>query len=234
MTVEERLGAGESLPHPIVRLAAAVGDVVAAVAGQPAAELGEFARTLREVGANPVTKAAPRSAEMVPALRHLPGALAAVDVASPSVLREEICAALGHAAWSSYYARSAWSAPFVDDLAVGLLAGPGAPLACDGLALGLFLQGPHTDYPPHAHAAVEVYVVVGGRAGFQCGAHAPFRVAGSGSVVLHHSDQAHAISTAEAPLLAVYARQGDVTAPPWYRRDMSDDDEPRSRPPLRN
>ena len=231
----ESLGAGGSLQHPIARLADALAGALDAAAGaQPAAaaELGAFAGQLRELGTQPVSRAPRRPPAVVPALRHLPAALAAVDVASPPALGEATCAAVGHAAWSSYYARSAWSAPFVADLAVGQLAGPGAPHACDGLALGLFLQGPRTNYAPHAHAAAEVYVVVGGQAAFQSGAHAPFRTAAPGSVVLHRSDQAHAIATGDAPLLAVYAWRGDVTAPPWYRRDMAADDEPRRHPPL--
>lgn len=145
---------------------------------------------------------------------------------------DAVPAAIGHAEWSTYYAPSPWSAPFVDELALGALVGPHAPTHADGLAWGLFLQAPRTECPPHAHAAAEVYVPVAGEAAFSSGASAPFVRQRPGDAVVHDPDVAHAISTGGSPLLAVFAWRGDVTAPPWNRRDMADTDEPRTYPPL--
>lgn len=204
-----------------------------AARAQPAeaAELAAFADLLSGRPAAPSRRRA-RAALTVPGLRHLPRALAALDAAPPSSLGEAATAALGHAAWSSYYARSDWSAAFVDELAVGALVGPGAPRPAEALALGLFVQGPHTVYPPHAHPAEEVYAVLTGEPAFQSGAGAPFTPRPAGSIVRHPGDVAHAIETGESPLLAVYAWRGDITGPPWYRQDMADDGQPRFHPPV--
>lgn len=196
-----------------------------------AAELDAFADLLVDHHADSST-GRPRAPLTVPGLRHLPLALAALDAVPRSPLGDAVEPALGHAAWSSFYARSEWSAAFVDELAVGVLVGPGAPRPSWALILGLFLQGPHTRYPPHAHAADEVYAIVAGEPAFQSGAHAPFQPQPAGSVVLHPGGLPHAITTGDSPLLAVYAWRGETCAPPWYRRDMADDGEPRIHPPL--
>lgn len=173
-----------------------------------------------------------RAPSTVPGLRHLPLALSALDATPRSPLGAAVAPTVGQAAWSTFYARSEWSVPFVDELAVGVLIGPDGPRPATGFTLGLFLQGPHTVYPPHAHAAAEVYAVVAGEADFQSGAHVRSQPRPAGSVVVHPSELPHAITTGADPLLAVYAWRGEVAAPPWYRRDMADEAEPRLHPPL--
>ena len=48
--------------------------------------------------------------------------------------------------------------------------GPDGRLWHDEVILGLFVLGPHTVYPPHAHPAEEFYVVLSGAPEWQVGA----------------------------------------------------------------
>jgi hypothetical protein len=49
------------------------------------------------------------------------------------------------------------------------VVGSRAPIYAADVTLGLFLQSPHTAYPPHGHEAPELYIVLGGSAEFYGG-----------------------------------------------------------------
>jgi mannose-6-phosphate isomerase-like protein (cupin superfamily) len=125
------------------------------------------------------------------------------------------------AAWTTFYAQSEWSTGFIDDFAVGVLVGPDGPYVCQRVVVGLLLLGPHSNYPPHAHPAVEVYRVLSGGGEFQVGAQGGFRRRQPGSVVVHRSDELHAIRTGHPPLFALYVWVGDLAGRIWHGDDMT-------------
>lgn len=88
-------------------------------------------------------------------------------------------------------------------------------LASDRVHIGLTLLAPDTAYPPHAHPATEVYLVIAGTALWQAGADivAP-RL--PGSIVLHPSSVPHAMTTKSEPLLAIWTWRGDLISPSVY------------------
>lgn len=89
------------------------------------------------------------------------------------------------------------------------LAGPRGMIADNDVGFGLYLQQRDTVYPSHWHSAVEDYLVVSGTALWQIDdgdfiAHAP------GTHIVHASNQPHATTTAQDPVLAMWFWQGDI------------------------
>ncbi len=79
-----------------------------------------------------------------------------------------------------------------------------APLySSDQIYVGVVLQGPHINYPPHVHRAAEIYWTVAGHAEWQKGDewshHEPE------SVLLHEPGVRHATITNESTLLMLFA-----------------------------
>ena len=178
-------------------------------AGAPAAPL---VAGLRTVGTALPARTSRRVAP-VPALRHLPAALAGADHADP--LAAALRGTVGLAAWDSYYALAdGWAAPFVDGFASGGLIGPDGPWVSDTVQLATALYAPGLVYPPHGHASVEAYLVIAGHAtcsiGGVCGTVA------AGDVVVHAADEVHAyqVST-DGPLWLAWVRTGTLSAPVW-------------------
>lgn len=90
-----------------------------------------------------------------------------------------------------------------------VLVGPEEPVRADDMLFGLYMQAPNTDYPSHAHAAVEYYAVLSGEADWERNrdGYAPQP---PGSCILHASYQWHAMRTGCDPLLAIWAWTGDL------------------------
>lgn len=142
-------------------------------------------------------------------------------------------AALGafpYAWWSEFYEEAHWSKSFVSRFATGECIGPTGRFRSDSIILGLFILGPDTHYPAHAHAAEEFYIVVAGEAEFQTGATSDFIAKCQGDIVLHGSNVSHAIRTSSRPMFAIYGWRGALDEPSWYRDNMADESEPRKFP----
>jgi quercetin dioxygenase-like cupin family protein len=77
------------------------------------------------------------------------------------------------------------------------------------------LIAPETRYPPHAHPAIETYLVIAGTALWSLGT-APGAAQPPGALILHPSGEAHAMRTQAEPLLAIWSWRGDVTSPSVY------------------
>jgi len=95
------------------------------------------------------------------------------------------------------------------------LVGPDGLAISDELRFGLYLQAPDTLYPPHRHAAEELYFVVSGTAEWQKD-DAPFAPREPGTLIHHVPWQDHATTTHGEPLLAMWAWFGDLN-PQSYR-----------------
>lgn len=98
---------------------------------------------------------------------------------------------------------------FKDRFAYVELAGPRGMIANSDISFGLYLQQRDTVYPSHWHSAIEDYLVVSGTALWQVDdedfvAHTP------GTHIAHASNQPHATTTQQDPLLALWFWQGDI------------------------
>ncbi|HEY2111625.1 MAG TPA: dimethylsulfonioproprionate lyase family protein [Dongiaceae bacterium] len=85
----------------------------------------------------------------------------------------------------------------------------------DRLLLGPTLIAPSTHYPPHAHPAIETYLVIA-RTALWSLAGAVAAAQPPGALILHPSAMAHAMQTGAEPLLAIWSWRGDVTSPSVY------------------
>ncbi|MEM7189082.1 MAG: dimethylsulfonioproprionate lyase family protein [Pseudomonadota bacterium] len=101
-------------------------------------------------------------------------------------------------------------------LAAGLFAGQIGYHSNPPARLGLFLLGPGVYYPPHQHAAEEIYYCAAGSLTLQHGTDGtPFDLK-AGELSVTPSHRVHALSTGDTPCLLIYAWAGDVTAPAWW------------------
>jgi quercetin dioxygenase-like cupin family protein len=97
----------------------------------------------------------------------------------------------------------------------------------------LFILGPGTTYPAHAHPAEEFYIVLAGSPEFQVGANNTFERQRLGSIVLHHSEVSHSIRTKAEPFFAIFGWRGDIEARSWYRDDMANSNDHKRYPTIR-
>ncbi|WP_170480004.1 dimethylsulfonioproprionate lyase family protein [Ruegeria arenilitoris] len=128
----------------------------------------------------------------VRALRHAPKVFGASVPPSLDGLRQAAFSAFGYVNWAEFYAENNWSRPFLSEFANGEGVGPDGVLTNHEVILGLFLMGPNTYYPPHAHPAEEFYVVLSGDASFQVGTGGQPNRKHQGDVVVHRKNEVHA------------------------------------------
>lgn len=218
--------------HPLLTLARLTGRHLANVevrASEPGADRALRDRFvadllgLRDLGAND----RPPSGGVVRGLRHAPAALGSISTsASEGKLERQLVHAardaFGHVRWSEFYAPDPWSAAFLPEFANGEGIGPDGALRCDTLILGLFVLGPDTLYPTHAHPAEEFYLCLSGTPSFQIGVGEPFHPLDPGQVAWHGSNVSHAICTGHEPFMAVFGWRGAIGERSWYRDDMAD------------
>lgn len=116
--------------------------------------------------------------------------------------------------WSYSYPARADAADLADRIAFAELIGPDGPLSAPDCRVGFTLIAHSTFYPFHRHPAVELYLVIAGKAQWMT----PDReqVVPPGGFVLHRVNQPHAMRTSDETLLALYAWHGDIDAPSVY------------------
>jgi len=90
------------------------------------------------------------------------------------------------------------------------LAGPKGMIASDDVSFGLYLQARDTIYPSHWHEAVEHYLVLSGTADWQMD-DAQYVRRKPGEAFVHQSNQRHATTTRDEPLLALWFWQGNIS-----------------------
>ncbi|MFO1055737.1 MAG: dimethylsulfonioproprionate lyase family protein [Dongiaceae bacterium] len=151
----------------------------------------------------------------LPACSHLAAALAAGRAGPEAALAQAIAALAPALAWTYGYPARAGQPGLSAAIAFTQIVGPAGLLRSERLRVGLTLIAPGTDYPAHAHPAVETYLVVSGAALWRLGEQ-PSRVEPPGSLIFHPGGMAHAMRTWGEPLLAVYSWSGDVLSPSVY------------------
>ena len=126
-------------------------------------------------------------------------------------------------AFGAYARGSAWYTPptyrdagldpaFFDNYGVVKFMGPGTDLPGRGVAGGATLQGPNIFYPPHAHPARELYIVLSGTGEWLRGTEGWTKRA-PGSFIVHSSMQQHAMRTGGEPILTLWFWLGDLDTP---------------------
>ena len=88
--------------------------------------------------------------------------------------------------------------------------GPKGMIASNKISFGLYLQARNTVYPSHWHEAVEHYLVLSGTADWQMD-DAPYVSRKPGEAFVHASNQRHATTTYDEPLLALWFWQGNIS-----------------------
>ncbi len=96
-------------------------------------------------------------------MRWLDQALA-IAAAATRPLVDEVVAAAGTLAWGQTYAAGDLGERFLERYGWSELIGLRGPIASDRLACGVLLLGPEIEYPPHSHAAEEIYLPLAGTA----------------------------------------------------------------------
>ncbi len=89
------------------------------------------------------------------------------------------------------------------------LAGPEGILPSTDVNFGLYLQQRDTAYPSHWHCAEEDYLVLSGTAMWQID-NDEFVAQPPGTHICHASNQPHATTTQQEPMLAMWFWQGDI------------------------
>lgn len=151
-----------------------------------------------------------RPARPLPVLSFLPDATAAADPSTVDLVRL-FEAANRHLRWDQTYSAAEVGAAFLEKYGWTELIGRSGPVAGQDMAVGALLLGPDTEYPPHRHAAEEIYVPLTGPSLWMQGRE-EWVIQPSGEPIYHRPWLPHAIRTRSAPLLAVYLWRGrDLT-----------------------
>jgi dimethylpropiothetin dethiomethylase len=186
------------LSQTLTALVLAAADAYGATGDKHALAAAARLRTVTAVPAPPPVGAQP------PALKDLAAGLAAMPEGRLSDL---VRAAAADVTWTG----GVFKMPdgFAGRYAFVEIVGPDGMVACPKLRFGLYLQSPDTYYPPHDHAAEELYLVIGGSARWQKEDGAFFD-APPGALIHHQPHQRHAMETAADPLLALWIWTGDL------------------------
>lgn len=185
-------------------LAARLDTLVAAAAEAYAATGDARARALAQtLRPPPAAYRLPQQSEQ-PALACLEAAL---DALPPGPLARPLRAVAPFVPWTvgdfkmpaSFAGRSA----YVEILGPDGFGGP------ETLRFGLYVQTPESFYPPHNHAAEELYFVLSGTARWQKDDGEPMPQP-PGTLIVHGPWQRHAMRTGAEPLLAMWAWTGDL------------------------
>jgi len=128
-------------------------------------------------------------------------------VAETRPLVDALVAAAGDLAWDQTYSTEDLGAGFLDRYGWSELIGLRGPIASDRIACGVLLLGPEIEYPPHRHAAEEIYLPLSGTALWLRGEEG-WRQRRPGELIHHPSGIAHAMRTGPEPMLALYLWHG--------------------------
>ncbi|MGD1868447.1 MAG: dimethylsulfonioproprionate lyase family protein [Neomegalonema sp.] len=145
----------------------------------------------------------------VPALAHLPMHFPTdAATAEGSALAAAVVEAADQIAWNLTYDEDLVGADFLARYGWFELLGPSGHFVDETLVAFIGYWGPGLRYPWHKHASREIYAVVDGRALFERESAAA-REMGPGGVSPHAAWEAHALRTADAPVLALALQAGE-------------------------
>ncbi|MDU8927221.1 dimethylsulfonioproprionate lyase family protein [Alisedimentitalea sp. MJ-SS2] len=124
-----------------------------------------------------------------------------------------VLAAAPHLEWQQSYDQDQVGADFLNGYGWFNLVSPDGPYSTDSLRISVGYWEQNLTYPPHRHAAEELYCTLAGSARFETEGRDPL-IATPGTLIHHSSNQLHSFSMPDAPLLAMAFWRGDnLTAP---------------------
>ena len=113
--------------------------------------------------------------------------------------------------WRQTYTEEEVGRDFLDRYCWCELAGPDGHFISSKVRLTVGYWGPHLHYPRHQHTPEELYTVLSGRATFHSDGELD-EILGPGCARMHQSNQPHALTTGDQPLLTFVFWRGDDLA----------------------
>lgn len=142
-----------------------------------------------------------------PAVRHVELALTEA-LTCPSDLRAFLIRFAPQARWQVTEAyRGHFDNSFFDNEAWCELIGPTGLIASNDVRIGLLIMGPGLVYPAHRHPATEWYHVLSGTGQWAQGSQ-PAMPRTPPAALFHRSDEPHAMTTHQEPVLALWSWVG--------------------------
>ena len=123
------------------------------------------------------------------------------------------CAPAANARWRSTYKDADIGKEFNQKFGCYQLIGAQGHFFSEVLNTYLVYAEKGLFYPWHHHPAEELYVIIAGEAVFEA-AGRPARRLGPGDTAFHASNQPHAMTTKDKPVLAYVLWRGDLKTPP--------------------
>lgn len=175
--------------------------------------LSPFVAQLRSVAADSVQRGPSPRLEH-PSMRFVTPAAAAAD-GDPALV-----AAVRRAAetldWRQTYGGGGLDPALADGMLAAQAAGTYGCFASDRVATGLFLLAPGLYYPPHTHAADEIYYCVSGAAEIRHGVDGEPMSIGAGEYSITPTERLHSLRIGDQPTLLAYAWIGQIICPVWW------------------
>lgn len=132
-----------------------------------------------------------------------------------SGLRDALIAAGPLAQWRDTYRDTAIGAVLHAHFGTYEFLGRDAPFGCDGMRGFVIYQAPGYHYPMHHHPAEELYFVLAGEAEFHVEGEES-RLLRPGGSRYHASNQPHALTTHDSPVMAYVLWRGDLLTKPVF------------------
>ena len=126
-------------------------------------------------------------------------------------MRDALLAAVHHVEWRHTYTEAEVGRHFLDHFGWFELAGPTGHFLSNQARLTVGYWGPGLQYDWHHHAPEELYSVVSGSGLFRVEGEED-QVLGPGGTRFHGSNQRHALTTTDQPILTFVAWRGDGLA----------------------
>ena len=130
-------------------------------------------------------------------------------------LRDAFVAAGPTALWRQTYRDTGIDAQFLDRFGCYALVGGGGAFAASDFSAFVVYMPAGLHYPWHHHPAEEIYLVIAGHATFSAKGRAAEKLR-PGQTSFHATNQPHAMTTTDSPVMALVMWRGDLmTKPVW-------------------
>ena len=150
----------------------------------------------------------PISRELAPAAQNSAGA--------EQRLLKSLLANVDKLTWGQSYTAADFGQSFIDNYGFVEMLGTRGHFDARDMAGGFFVMGPMQHYPSHHHVAEEIYIPLTDGS-YWMRDNGAFERRARGEIIHHASNEAHAMETPDAPLVALYLwRNGDLAQKPDY------------------
>jgi mannose-6-phosphate isomerase-like protein (cupin superfamily) len=154
----------------------------------------------------PLALPSPRAPRPIPAAQILRDWASGATEVTVS-LHEAVRGIADYADWQQTYSEEEVGADFLNRYGWFELVGPGGHYLSDEVRAYIAYWGENLYYPWHLHEAEELYYIIAGQALFEAEGLPP-QVLGPGDIRIHASNQPHAMTTTDSPVLALVLWRG--------------------------